>query len=54
MARRQRRGRRRVVVLTVALAGVGAVAVVRRRRLDAATADFHERYGPLDPSASAT
>lgn len=38
---------RRLVPALVVLAAIAAVvAVIRRQRLDAATADFEQRYGP--------
>lgn len=38
---------RRLIFVMVGLAVVAAVvAVIRRQRLEAATADFEQRYGP--------
>lgn len=48
---RRRRGRGARIVLVALLGTVGLVAVVRRQRLEAATRDFHARYGPLEQSA---
>ena len=39
--------RLRTAVLAVLVGAVVGVAVVRRRRLDAATAAFHAQHGPL-------
>lgn len=38
--------RRVLAALMVLAVVVAVVAVVRRQRLDAATADFEQRYGP--------
>lgn len=39
--------RLRTAVLVVLAGLVAGTAVVRRRRLDAATAAFHQQHGPL-------
>ena len=44
---KHRTHRLRTAVLIVLTGTVVGVAVVRRRRLDEATAAFHRRHGPL-------
>lgn len=43
---RGRRARGRLVALAVLGVAVGALAVIRRRRIDAATRALHEEHGP--------